>query len=363
MSNSNTIAILFSALILLCSSVAFAEWNQTFEPVAVNSYMTQAGAKFVVIASGESPKSGAAAKSLETALRSGSASMVMDGKSLGDVSALDDEAIIEKAKNLPVDHIAIVRVFEASGDGSDSVVVIVYDKAGETKWALSGTEGQPIAANAETQGVPVAASKSVADVTATTTSANEESRAKFDEEFIWFADYVGVSSQTGAVMASWTHVYQGKYKKPIDGEEFYLAVGRPDLAEQYSSNSTRATIGGWLGGFGVVGILGFGTWWLTGWLINSSSDTDDYNTTTPMVLTGVSTGLFIAGIIVSPSELHPVEPSEARKLADEQNKKLRRELGLPENYMPFASPGATQGTKFNVSLGGEGVQFRLRYDF
>jgi len=363
MPKSKLIAIFFSVLSLVYSSTAFADWSQTFEPAAVNSYMTQAGAKFVVIASGESAKSEAAAKSLETALRSGSASMVMDGKSLGNVGTLDDEAIVAKAKNLPVDHIAIVRVFEASGDASDSVVVIVYDKAGETKWALSGTAGQSIAANAETQGVSVAASRSVADVTATTTTASEESRAKFDEEFIWFADYVGVSAQTGAVMATWTHAYQGKYKKPIDGEAFYHAVGRPDLAEQYSSNSTRATIGGTLGLVGVLGVIGFGTWWFTSWLMNSSTETNEYNTTTPLVLTGVSLGVLVAGIIVSPSELHPVEPSEARKLADEQNKKLRRDLGLPENYMPFAAPASTPGTKFNLSLGGDGVQFRLRYDF
>ncbi len=370
MANSKIVGLLLGALTLTFSTVALADWNQTFEAGPVSSYMAQADAKYVVIPSGDSGKSVTAAKSLEAALRAGAAAMVMDGASLGDVSGLDDAAIVAKAKNLPADHIVIVRVFEASGDASDSVVVMVYDKAGETRWALSGTEGLPLAANTKNQGVPVAARKSVADVTASTNAIDEDARDKFDEEFIWFADYVGVNNQTGAVMGSWTETYQGKYKKPLQGEAFYHAVGRPDLAEDYNSNQKRHFVGLGVAAVGVVGLVGFGMLAL----LNSvpTSDFDpvtleeterEKDVTTPLILSGASLGVLIAGILVLPSSVHPVELSEAKKLADEQNKKLRRELDLPENYMPFASPGATQGAKFNFSIKGNGAQLRLQYDF
>ena len=157
-------------LVALFATTAFAQdWAATFEANAVNSYVTKDGLKFVVVAAGDGSASvQAAAKGVADALRKGSASLVMDDSALGNVNGLDDDAIVAKAKALPVDRVVVVRVFPSGKDKPDTAVVTTRDKAsGEVVWAISGADGHPVEANQPedvTAGVTAKASDTVAEI-------------------------------------------------------------------------------------------------------------------------------------------------------------------------------------------------------
>jgi hypothetical protein len=65
----------------------------------------------------------------------------------------------------------------------------------------------------------------------------------YDEQAIGFDDFGGVVSSHGTVTGTvqWSAPYQGKYKKPLPGVDFYRAVGRPDLVKQYEDRAALRT--------------------------------------------------------------------------------------------------------------------------
>jgi hypothetical protein len=104
--------------------------------------------------------------------------------------------------------------------------------------------------------------------------------------------------------------YRGKYRQTLDGADFYEAVDRPDLASAYRRrHTTKLTLV--TGGIAVsaVGLL--------------------------LAVRGRSTGdLLLAGGLVPVGvsfliDLDPVGETEARMLADQHNKALRRALTAP----------------------------------
>src|SRR5690606_25352684 len=103
-------------------------------------------ALIVVVAGEKTAAATEAGKALADAAR-GTARLVMDDSSLGDVSALDDQAIVAKSQHLPVDRIAIVRVFP--GASADTAVVTVYDKKATVLSSFSGESGTPMTAQAD----------------------------------------------------------------------------------------------------------------------------------------------------------------------------------------------------------------------
>jgi hypothetical protein len=62
---------------------------------------------------------------------------------------------------------------------------------------------------------------------------------QYDEQAIGFDDFGGVVTEDGRVTGTvqWSSPYQGKYKKPLVGADFYRAVGRPDLVKQYEDRA------------------------------------------------------------------------------------------------------------------------------
>ena len=132
-------------LALASGEVFAADWTKTLPPDAVQGYVVGQGQRIVVVAAGgEAVDREAATASLITSLRGGPAvSLVMDDASLGDVSALDDATIVQKAKNLPVDQVHVVRVFPAGG-GVMSVVVTMYDKQGAVLGGFNADTAAPL---------------------------------------------------------------------------------------------------------------------------------------------------------------------------------------------------------------------------
>jgi hypothetical protein len=362
---------------------AWADWQVTFDPEAIGTYDFADHARFIVIAAGDVNGSRPAAEWLMYALRNapsarrgelpatgglGVSGLVMDDQSLGNVRDLDDKVIVQKVQNLRVDYIAIVRVFEGE---PASVVVIVYDKAGETQWALSGNEGVPVARNRESGGVSARASSSVAAIGEVNNVSRAEALKRYDEEFIWFADFAAVSSQSGQVVSQWSKTYQGKYRKPLEGSEFYLALGRQDLAEEFSSNVKQQRLARWMGNTGLFLLLGAAVPWATyRWASGLNAHyagTEHPGYTGPLILSGLSVGLLIGSIIAAPDRLHPVDLSESLRMVDEHNQKLKQELGIPEEYFPMSrvtdAPAATVAYDLDLIINHDGVKFVFRLDF
>ena len=110
--------------------------------------------------------------------------------------------------------------------------------------------------------------------------------------------------------------YRGKYRQTLDGADFYEAVDRPDLASSYRRrHAAKLTL--LTGGIAVsaVGLL----------LAARGHPTGD------VLLAG---GLIPVGVSLLLIDLDPVDETEARMLADQHNKALRRGLTAPPPEVP-----------------------------
>jgi hypothetical protein len=79
---------------------------------------------------------------------------------------------------------------------------------------------------------------------------------QYDEQAIGFDDFGAVVTSDGAITGTvqWSTPYQGKYKKPLVGEDFYRALGRSDLVKQYEDRAVLKT--GLLVGGGLAVLAG-----------------------------------------------------------------------------------------------------------
>ncbi|AWV90671.1 hypothetical protein [Bradymonas sediminis] len=368
--------------LLLWSGSAFAQsWEDTFDADEVHTYMDKDGLKYLVVAAGGAGESvQEAAASLEAALRSGPATLVMNDDALGAVEGLDDDAIAAKAAALPVDRVAIVRVFPGATEAQATVVVTVRDQDGENVWALSGTKGVAVDPQGGVVrgvvggiGVRSKAAESVNSTVRASAAESDKAKQQFAEKFIWTQGLIGLN-QYGAMLMQSTMIYQGKYKRPLTPREFYLEIGRPDLAEELESNEAQQSLANITGLVGTLAFVGGTTWLLMEFLTSSG---EDYNITTgeweqqeanymaPGILTGASVGLLIAAYIIAPDQVQPVTSSEAMKLADQYNQKLKSDLGLAEDYSVVPEVNTTNTMKFSYGISPtlQGVSGAIRVDF
>jgi len=79
---------------------------------------------------------------------------------------------------------------------------------------------------------------------------------QYDQQAIGFDDFGGVVTEDGRVTGTvqWSSPYQGKYKRPLAGADFYRAVGRLDLVKQYEDRAALKT--GLIVGGGLVLLAG-----------------------------------------------------------------------------------------------------------
>ncbi|MBN2359500.1 MAG: hypothetical protein JXR83_08590 [Deltaproteobacteria bacterium] len=321
-------------------SAAAAGWSDTFSSERVAAHVTGEMKTIAVVAAGERNRElEQAAAALSRALRdSGKTELVMDDRGLGNLSRLDDAAIVARCAKLPVAMVAVVRLFGGESGAPPTTVVTFYDKQSEVAAALSARRGVPLepppASGGAGEGLPGDAASAVASLTKNISASQHQARERFEKEVVWFEDMVAVDTGSGAVVNSWTNAYQGKYKKPLAGDEFYETVGRPDLAEQYRSSETvrNALIvpGSVLGGLGLLAV----SMSPLALLIPDSALDDDTKMTlvfgTLIGGAGVAGVGVVVGMVGGAINPHPVEPTEARELADDFNKKLARDLGLTD---------------------------------
>lgn len=124
-------------------------WVDTFPGDKAASYLPKGdNTSVIVVAAGGHAEAEMAADTLEKALRStGHFKLVMNDDVLADNAEVDDETIVQKAKHLPVGHVAVVRVFDAGEGQPPSAVVTIYDKdSGAASTAMSVTRGTPVEA-------------------------------------------------------------------------------------------------------------------------------------------------------------------------------------------------------------------------
>jgi hypothetical protein len=352
-------------------------WATTFEPAAVASQF-DGKAAFIVVPAGDGDPAPAAA-ALEAALKAGDcADLVMNGKSLGTTAELDDPAIVKKASSLPVARIAVVRVFGAKA------VVTVYDPRANVVVAFSGDEGQPMSGRA---GAAVGVS---AETTGALAVLRTEKHAKdpkkealkqqFLEKAVWFPGMLGLGAFGGG-FTGWSDPVQGLYGKTLDGDAFYLAVGRPDLAERYrDAAGTRKAVlvGGALATLASLVLFpialsrlnGGNCYGLTGAELtacsNESSEARQAREDAAsasfghwMIASGVAlvagSVALIAGGMIDP---HPIAAPEARRLADAYDRQLLGSLGLTDDdfegeNVPLPKKSALElGPTFGASPGG-----------
>lgn len=70
-----------------------------------------------------------------------------------------------------------------------------------------------------------------------------DAQEQYDQQAIGFDDFGGVVTSHGTVSGTvqWSSPYQGKYKRPLVGVDFYRAVGRSDLVKQYEDRAALKT--------------------------------------------------------------------------------------------------------------------------
>jgi len=83
-----------------------------------------------------------------------------------------------------------------------------------------------------------------------------EIQERYDQEAIGFDDFGSAVTEHGVVTGTvqWSTPYQGKYKKPLAGVDFYRALGRTDLVQQYEEREALRT--GLMVGGGLVFLAG-----------------------------------------------------------------------------------------------------------
>ncbi|HVE82071.1 MAG TPA: hypothetical protein VND93_04465 [Myxococcales bacterium] len=308
------------------------DWTATFPPEAMGSYVeADASAVLVAPAGDASADLAGAAKAVAAALRaSGKAKLVMDESAIGATAGLSDEQIVQKCKALPVQRVVVVRVFPGADAARPSAVITFYDKDARAVSALAAEAGTPVAAREGKAegGISGSTLNAVGNVTQSR-PGDKNAQQKYDEQYIWFADLTGVN-QYGQVVGTWSFAYEGKYQKLLTMDQLLIKVGRQDLARDYAAKNSQKSLLVITGGAALIASGGLLPLALLSACAAKSAQNYDcvrYDWTNTALVGGLAAGglgLMIWGFGIK----MPVEPVEVRKMADEYNQKLKRDLGL-----------------------------------
>jgi len=296
-----------------------ADWSEILPADAVDSYLPGEDLSIMVVAAGDEAECETAAQALTVALNSADkAKVVMPDDSLGDIAALGDADIVAQATKLPVDLVAVARVFPA-GDDLYSLVTTLYDKQGEVAGAFTATNQEALVAQAgqAASGVTSAAADAVSAIAGHVAEDQEAAWAEFEERFVWFQGMASVNASTGTVVSTWSVPYKGKYKEPLNGADFYSYLGREDYAETYRKRARNGT----LLVTGTLALAGAG-------VMFHVADIDPISPNKPVafVLYGLAGVGLVGSAFVEPT--HPVDEPDRLRMVEEFNKNLAEELGL-----------------------------------
>lgn len=266
-------------------------------------------------------------------------------------------------------------------------------------WAKAPAQAQPAAPKA-----PAAAAKAPADAPVV-----KDPREEYERSYVAFQDYALVHVGSGRQVGQGAVATQGKFKKPLEGADFYRAVGREDLAARYAQTNTlrwAMMVGG-----GVIGVAAPVTAFMLMDRIHDPADPGPFSQSypqydplfcysqpdpqaciaqynrehdqqvadweaardanlaaqqqhtrdlaaverqragyLPLMLGGLALGAGVAvvGALLNPD---PVDLPGRRELADVHNRALRQKLGVPE---PRAEQPVLQDVRLSAGVGPQG---------
>lgn len=315
-----------SSLFIIAAAVTAPSWEESFEPQAVATYLDRQNAAAMVLIGGERTANvQRAEQALVAALRAGGQTrLVMTGESVT-VSPQDtDEAIIKKARNLPIDLICVLRVFPGGGPSAPEVAVVtVYDQTGASLTAMAATQGQVLPPRESTSRQSAGRDAVAAALENPKSKKETKKREPVDPRKITFAAGVLVDVKDGRPISSWVSLYMAG--KPLSGSGLYDVLGRTDLASTYRSRMAAKTmlyIAG--GGLLLGGAIGFVAGLASPCAIYDKASytctQKQFDFVIPgLALAGAGTAALIVAAVINP---HPVSPREAIELAQEYNEKL-----------------------------------------
>jgi hypothetical protein len=182
----------------------------------------------------------------------------------------------------------------------------------------------------------------------------DAAQREYEERRVGFDLLPYVSGSDGNVTTSLMTVpYQGQYKRPLIGVEFYQVVGREDLAAEYRSRSSRRNV---LMGIGIGVIVGGGLYVLSAPRPDVNSSFEEFSRQArardDAVATGMAIGLGGLGLVTigALTDPNPVDAVEARRLADEYNRRLKAGLGI-SGRAPLEPGPEGQAERPRVSFG------------
>lgn len=314
-----------------------ADWATTFTSEGVSAHLGDARPNVIVIAPNAPSQSAGAAfrAALTTSKRAG---VVIDGQALGVLDGLDDRAIIERAKVLPVQQIVIVRVFEGPPGEPPSFIAMAYGTDGSVAAALSGKAGEPM----PEPELPADVGASDSDPPDSEEAA--EAEPEEPEEVKQAREQAEKEYAAQRLSGTWGALRRGD--TPIGPDEFYAALGRDDLARKVEQRR-RVRLGVGLGG-GIAGggLLAVG---LTFVILNATAKKygPDFGLDDPLgrgadrvryplsmaasgALLGVGAALLLGtGVFLGVYKRHPIGRRETPGLIDGHNRELRQKLNLP----------------------------------
>jgi hypothetical protein len=171
---------------------------------------------------------------------------------------------------------------------------------------------------------------------------------EYGQRRIGFDEIVKVNKKTGETVFLRSTPFEGWNRKPLKGDAFYLKVDRPDLASAYQRRVTIKIAAGIVGGAAVLsgGVLTL----LTGAQGDycTGGNPAYYNTClsrnlqiksertqrTRLGLSLIGAGGIFLTLAVGLNS-HPITPNEAHKLADSYNERLKVELGVSHESLPW----------------------------
>lgn len=335
------VAVVPAAIGLVPSASFAADWTRTFPADAISGHLPGRSEALIVIgaASGD-PETRAAAIALERGWREGGrTALVMDDAALGSAAGMVDSALVEKCGAFPVTAIAIVRVFKKT---PPRVTVAIYSKDGTQIGGFSTVLGNPVAPPAQSTGsgagagVSLGAAESVSEVSRMDTATMGSAEEQYLQQFIWFGEYVRAADYS----LKRVRPLRGKYRKGLTWKRFYTEVGAPDLAARYARNQKIR-----VGAFGSSLAL-FAVAFLQPWNLEQDQ-------TTLLALGGAATVVGGGAYFWDP---HPIRFSEARRLVDEHNGRLKTGFGIsalerPEHRIHVVlGPRAPEGGHVGLSI-------------
>ncbi|MGQ0506986.1 MAG: hypothetical protein ACT4TC_16875 [Myxococcaceae bacterium] len=319
-----------STLLLLALSVT--NWDATFPPAALATHLDGRTQKAIVIAAGEpTDEARSAASALQKALtKTVGVKLAMGDEAVKKSVADSDEQLIDNAKQLPADTFFVVRVFANDAEKTSTVVVTAYDKNKKLLFAFSTEPTTPLAAKEGTQaaeGVSRSAMESVYRLDPVRTADGKLS--PYEEEKLEVEEGVLVSVNSGNVVGGWSRIVQGKYRRQVEIEDFFSIVGRDDLRDFYVGRSRLKTA---LTVAGIIATCAGGAMTVYGMV--QPCQRQDANTFAclqrdkSLLYGGLGLGAagLVSWIVGLSLNRNPVTLSEARKLADDHNRKLSRDI-------------------------------------